>query len=175
MSAIVDSKHVAIQSPLHGVDQELFWFAKPTYRGHALVLNAMINRGREIIACSWWYAPRAGDDEMTADMDACIPWNFNGPQPDFRLGDCHYTTADHMFCRVAGGDGGLTWFMVHDNQMINEGRHLVENGFSNFEKWRFWNGCDEAPGRPYNYDFLAGWFIFCCNPHNMEHRYTESL
>ena len=31
------------------------------------------------------------------------------------------------------------------------------------------------PGRPYNYDFLAGLFIFCCNLHNMEQRYTESL
>ena len=135
----------------------------------------MINWGREVIACSWWYPPRATDAEMTADMDASIPWNFNGPRPDFRLGDCHYSTADNMFCRVAGGDGRLTWFMVHYNQMINEGRHLVENVFSNVKKWRFWNGCDEAPGRPYNYDFLAGLFIFCCNLHNMEQRYTESL
>ena len=30
-------------------------------------------------------------------------------------------------------------------------------------------------GRLYNYDFLAGLFIFCCNLHNMEQRYTESL
>ena len=57
------------------------------------------------IACSWWYPPRTTDAEMTADMDASIPWNFNGPRPDFRLGDCHYSTADNMFCRVAGGDG----------------------------------------------------------------------
>ena len=175
VSAIVDSTHVAIQSPSHPVDRELFWFDKPTYRGHALVFNAMINWGREIIACSWWYPPRATDAEMTADMDASIPWNFNGPRPDFRLGDCHYSTADNMFCRVAGGGGRLTWFMVHYNQMINEGRHLVENVFSNVKKWRFWNGRDEAPGRPYNYDFLAGLFIFCCNLHNMEQRYTESL
>ena len=167
VSAIVDSTHVAIQSPSHPVDRELFWFDKPTYRGHALVFNAMINWGREVIACSWWYPPRATDAEMTADMDASIPWNFNGPRPDFRLGDCHYSTADNMFCRVAGGDGRLTWFMVHYNQMINEGRHLVENVFSNVKKWRFWNGRDEAPGRPYNYDFLAGLFIFCCNLHNM--------
>ena len=96
---------MAIQSPLHPVDRELFWFDKPTYRGHALVLNTMINWGREIIACSWWYPPRATDAEMTADMDAPIPWNFNGPRPDFCLGDCHYSTADNMFCRVAGGDG----------------------------------------------------------------------
>ena len=127
VSAIVDSTHVAIQSPSHPVDRELFWCDKPTYRGHALVFNAMINWGREIIACSWWYQPRATDAEMTADMDASIPWNFNGPRPDFRPGDCHYSTADNMFCRVAGGDGRLTWFMVHYNQMINEGRHLVEN------------------------------------------------
>ena len=129
VSAIVDSTHVAIQSPSHAVDKELFWFDEPTYRGHALVFNAMINWGREIIACSWWYPPRATDAGMTADMDASIPWNFNGPRPDFRLGDCHYSTADTMFCRVA--DGRLTWFMVHYNQMINEGRHLVENVFSN--------------------------------------------
>ena len=104
---------------------------------------------------------------MTADMDASIPWNFNGPRPDFCLGDCHYSTADNMFCRVAGGDGRLTWFMVHYNQMINEGRHVVENVFSNDKKWQLRNGRDEAPTRPYNYDFLAGLFIFCCNLHNM--------
>ena len=73
VSAIVDSTHVAIQSPSHPVDQELFWFYKPTYRGHALVFNDMINWGREIIACSWWYPPSATDAEMTADMDASIP------------------------------------------------------------------------------------------------------
>ena len=150
-------------------------FHKPTYRGHALVFNAMINCAREIIACSWWYPPRATDAEMTADMVASISWNFNGPLPDFRLGDCHYSTADNMFCRVAGRDLPLTWFMVHYNQMINEGRHLVDNVFSNVKKWRFWNGHDEAPGRPYNYDFLACLFTFCCNLHNMEQRYTESL
>ena len=80
VSAIVDSTHVAIQSPSHRVDRELFWFDKPTYRGHALVLNAMINWGREIIACWWWYPPCATDAEMTADMDASIPWNFNGTE-----------------------------------------------------------------------------------------------
>ena len=88
---------------------------------------------------------------MTADMDASIPWNFDGPRPDFGLGDSHYSTAANMFCRVAGGDGGLTWFMLDDNQMINEGRHLVENVFSNVKKSRFWNGRDEAPGCPYDY------------------------
>ena len=103
VSAVVDSTHVAIQSPSHSVDRELFWFDKPTYRGHALVFNAMINWGREIIACSWWYLPCATDAEMTADMDASIPWNFDGPRPDFRLDDCHYSTADNMFCCVAGG------------------------------------------------------------------------
>ena len=41
-----------ILSPSHPVDRELFWFDKPTYRGHALVSNAMINWGREVIACS---------------------------------------------------------------------------------------------------------------------------
>ena len=30
-------------------------------------------------------------------------------------------------------------------------------------------------GRTYNYDPLAGLFIFCYNLHNMEQRYTESL
>ena len=65
--------------------------------------------------------------------------------------------------------------MVHYNQMINEGRYLVENVFSNVKKWRFWNGRDEAPGCPYNYDLLASLFIFSCNLHNMEQRYTESL
>ena len=69
---------------------------------------------------------------------------------------------------MAGGDGRLTWFMVHYNQMINESRHLVENGFSNVKKWRFWNGRDETPGRPDKYDFLGGLFIFCCNLHDME-------
>ena len=73
VSAIVDSTHVAIQSPSHPVDRELFRFDKPTYRGHALLFNAMIHWGREIIACSWWYPPRATDAEMTADMDASIP------------------------------------------------------------------------------------------------------
>ena len=46
VSAIVDSTRVAIQSPSHPVDRELFRFDKPTYRGHALVFNAMINWGR---------------------------------------------------------------------------------------------------------------------------------
>ena len=46
VSAIVDSTHVAIQSPSHLVDLELFWLKKPTCRGHALVFNAMINGGR---------------------------------------------------------------------------------------------------------------------------------
>ena len=92
VSAIVDSTHVAIQSPSHPVDRELFTFDPPTYRGHALVFNAMINWGREIIACSWWYPPRATDAEMTPDMDASISWNFNGPRPDFRLGDRQYST-----------------------------------------------------------------------------------
>ena len=119
VSAIVDSTHVAIQSPSHPVDPELFWSGKPTYRGHALVFNAMINWGREITACSWWYPPRATDAEKTADMDASIPWKCNVPRPDLRLGDCHYSTADNMTCRVAGGDGRLTWFMVHYNQVIN--------------------------------------------------------
>ena len=31
VSAIVDSTHVAIESPSHPVDRELFWFDKPTY------------------------------------------------------------------------------------------------------------------------------------------------
>ena len=70
-------------------------------------------------------------------MDTSIPWNFNGPRPDFRLGDYHYSTVDNRTCRVAGGDGRLTWFMVHHNQMISEGRHLVENVFRNVKKWRF--------------------------------------
>ena len=69
----------------------------------------------------------------------------------------------------------MTWFLVHYNQMINEGRQRVENGFSNFKKWRFSIGRDEASGRPYDYEFLAGLFIFCCKVHNMEQRYTESL
>ena len=43
------------------------------------------------------------------------------------------------------------------------------------KQWRFWKCRDEAPGPPYNYDFLAGLYIFCCNLHNMEQRYTESL
>ena len=67
-------------------------------------------------------------------MDAPIPWNFNGPGPDFRLCDCHYSTADNMFCRMAGGDSSLTWFMLHYHEMINEGRHVVENVFSNVWK-----------------------------------------
>ena len=145
-SAIVDSTHVAIQSPSHPVDRELSWFDKPTYRGHALMFNAMINWGREIIAWSWWYPPRATDAEMTADMDASIPWSFNGSRPDFRLGDCHYSTAYNMFYRVAGGNGRLTWFMVHCNQRINEGRHLVENVFSYVKKWRLWNAVMRLPG-----------------------------
>ena len=161
-----------MQSPSHPVDRELFWFHKPSYRGHALVFNAMINWGRGIIACTWWYPPCATDAEMKADMDASIPWNFNGSWPDSHLGDCHYSTADNMFCRVAWGNGRLTWFIVHYNQMINEGRHLVENVFSNVKKWRFWNGVDEAPWCPYNYDFLARLLIFCCNIHNIEQRYT---
>ena len=107
---------------------------------------------------------------MTADMDASIPWNFNGPRPDFRLRDCQYCTADNMFCLVAGGGGRSTWFMVHYNQIINEGRHLVDNIFSNVKKWLFGNGRDEAPGRPYDYDLLVG-LVFCsCNQ-----RYTECL
>ena len=51
VSAIVDSTHVAMQSPSHPIDWELFWFDEPTYRGHALVPNAMFNWGRKIIAC----------------------------------------------------------------------------------------------------------------------------
>ena len=129
MSAIIDSTHLAIQSPSHPLDRELFWPHKPSYPGHVLVFNAMINWRREIIACSWWYPPRATDAEITADADTSIPWNSNGPRPEFRLGDCHYSTADNMSCRVAGGDGRLTWFMVHYNLMINQGSHVVENCF----------------------------------------------
>ena len=73
VSAIVDSTHVAIQSPSHTVDRELFWLDKPTYRGHALAFNAMTYWRREIIACSWCYPPPATHAEMTADMDASIP------------------------------------------------------------------------------------------------------
>ena len=47
--------------------------------------------------------------------------------------------------------------------------------FSNVKKWRFWNSRDEAPWRPYKYDFLAALFIFCSNLQNMEQRYTQSL
>ena len=57
VSAIVDSTHVAIKSSLHPVDRELSRFDKRTYRGRALVFNAMINCGREIIACLLWYTP----------------------------------------------------------------------------------------------------------------------
>ena len=117
----------------------------------------------------------ATDAEMTPDLDASIPWNLNGPRPDFRVGACHYNTADRMFCRVAARDCRLTRFMLHYKQIINEGRHLVKNVCSNVEKWRFWNGCDEAPMRPHDYNFLAGLFILCCNLHNMEQRYTGRL
>ena len=64
---------------------------------------------------------------MTADMDASLPWNLNGLRPDFRLGDCHHSTADNMFCCVAGRECRLTSFKLHYNQIINEGLHLVEN------------------------------------------------
>ena len=141
---------MAIQSPSHPVERDLFWFNKPTYRRHALVFNAMITWGREIIACSWWYPPGVTDAEMTADMNASISWNRDGPRPDFCHGDCHYSTADNMFCRLARGDGRLTWFMVHYKQMNNEVCHPVENDFSNVKKWPFWNSRDGAPGRPYD-------------------------
>ena len=78
-----------------------------------------------------------------------------------------------MFCRVAGGDGRLTWFILHCNQMINEDHHLVENIFNNYQKWRFLIGRDEAPGHPYYYEFLAALFILCYMQHKTERRYTE--
>ena len=99
-----------------------------------------------------------------------FPGIFHGPRPDVHLGDCLYSTADNMLCLVAGGAGRLTWFMLNYNQMINEDRHLVENVFSNVKKWRFWNHRDEAPGRPYDYHFLAGLFIFCCNLQDTQQR-----
>ena len=37
--------------------------------GDVLLFKTMINWEQEIIACSWWYPPRATDAEMTADMD----------------------------------------------------------------------------------------------------------
>ena len=43
-----------------------------------------------IIACSSWYAPKAYDADMTRDMDAALPWVWNGPTPDIRLGHLHY-------------------------------------------------------------------------------------
>ena len=63
-----------------------------------------------------------------------FPKKCNGPRPDFRLGDCHYSTADNMFCRVAGGDGQLTWLMLHYNLRINDCRHVVQNVFINVKK-----------------------------------------
>ena len=39
----------------------------------------------------------------------------------------------------------------------------------------FSNGRDEASGRPYDHDFLAGLFIFSYNLHNMKQRYTGRL
>ena len=83
------------------------------------------------------YTPLPTDAQMTAGLDASIPWNLNGPRPDSRVGACHYNTADNMFCRVAARDGLLTRFMLHYKQMINEGRHLVKNVDSKVKKWRF--------------------------------------
>ena len=76
-SAIFDGTHVGIQSPSHPVDRELFWFDKPTYPGHTLVLNSMIIWGRKIIASSWPSPPRATDADMTADRHASILRSFN--------------------------------------------------------------------------------------------------
>ena len=96
----------------------------------------MIKWGGWIIASSWWGVLCATNAEMTAEMDASIPWDFDGPRPDLRFGHCHYSTADSR----------LTWFLLHDNQMINEGHHLVENVISNVKKWRFQKAVMRLPG-----------------------------
>ena len=101
ISAIVDSTHVYIAKPQDPALRRVLWFNKGDKKGHAIVFNVFINWASEVIACSWWYPPKAYDADMTRDMDAALPWVWNGPRPDMRLGDLHYRTCLNMITRLA--------------------------------------------------------------------------
>ena len=74
ISAIVDSTHVYITKPQDPALCRVLWFNKGDKEGHAIVFNVFINWVSEVIACSWWYPPKAYDADMTRDMDAVLPW-----------------------------------------------------------------------------------------------------
>ena len=101
ISAIVDSTHVYIAKPQDPALRRVLWFNKGDKKGHAIVFNVFINWASEVFACSWWYPSKAYDADMTRDMDATLPWVWNGPRPDMRLGDLHYRTCLNMITRLA--------------------------------------------------------------------------
>ena len=101
ISAIVDSTHVYIAKPQDPALRRVLWFNKGDKKSHAIVFNLLINWASEVIASSWWYPPKASDADMTRDMDATLPWVWNVPRPDTRLGDLHYRTCLNMITRLA--------------------------------------------------------------------------
>ena len=71
----------------------MLWMKKSSQRGHAIIFNVNANWEGEVMACSWWYPLRVYDAVVQKDMDATIPWVFDGPRADLRLGDPHCSTA----------------------------------------------------------------------------------
>lgn len=170
LTAVVDSTHVPIPRPADTFSQWFLWFDKPSYRGHALVFNVFINFGGEVIACSWWYSPKVSDHSMTQNMDSEIPWDFNGAQPDIRLGDLHYAPCVNMITRI--GVRHMALFNAAYNQAITTPRIKVENVFSNIKKFKFIRNL-QRKGGGYSYDFIAAMFVFACHLHNMELLWDE--
>ena len=101
ISAIVDSTHAYIGKLQDPALCHVLWFNKGDEKGHAIVFSVFINGALEVIACSWWYPPKAYDAHMTRDMDAALPWVWNGPRTDMRLGDLHYRMCLNMITRLA--------------------------------------------------------------------------
>ena len=60
-SAIVDSTHVFIARPQDRVLRRLLWFTMGENKGHAVLFNIVINPGREVITCLWWYPTKICD------------------------------------------------------------------------------------------------------------------
>lgn len=170
---IWDSTHLEIPQPLPDpLSREFFWFNKPKHRGPAICFNVGVTWAREVCACSWWYSPKVSDAEMQADMDAEIPFDFDNPaRPEFRLGDCHYSTCRQFITKVPRNPSEpLSPFLVRFNNIVSQRRSLVENVFANVKKFNFFK-VQCRLGRQYDPDTLAILFRFACNLHNMEVRY----
>ena len=150
----------------------MLWMNKPSHRGHAIIFNVNINWAGEVMAYSWWYPPRVYDAVVQEDMDADIPWVFDGPRPDLRLGDPHYSTARNFLTPVVSSDAGVpvTELPASYNRYINHERNLVERVFADVKKYP-WFQSHAAGGRQYDYDFITKMFIFSCHVHNLRVRW----